>query len=442
MSSTMKKCCFLPLLLVPACVSPEPRLEFAEAQIDPAEGSIIVSWEQVDRCTGKNACVYGRVVNAHTPGKRCYLNFHEDYRTHFSASIDEKHFSKFPNSPERLFDGKRVVVQGFVNNERGPPQMIITAPEQIHVIPEDVSDTAAFIKEKYRGAILADSIDRRWQSRLAGGTVRVGTYNVLNLFDEFDDPYRIDEVMETKPRDELLNLAQRIRMLDADVLALQEVENREYLQRFVRAMLPDMGYEHVVLFEGNNNRGIDCAVLSRLPIGPVTSHRHLRFPGPDGKTHRFLRDLLKVQIEGPDEEGFDLFVVHLKSKYGGAKASEPLRQAEATMLRKIVDQELAQDSRARFLICGDFNDTWDSPSMKIIRGSGPTELVCPGTDLPESARITYNREPEYESMIDYIVCAPAMRELYAEGSYKIIPGRPENSGSDHNPSVAAFKFGN
>ena len=71
--------------------------------------------------------------------------------------------------------------------------------------------------------------------------MRIGSGGAgVNLFDEFDDPYRSDEVMETKPRDELLKLAQRIRMLDADVLALQEVENREYLERFVRALLPDM----------------------------------------------------------------------------------------------------------------------------------------------------------------------------------------------------------
>lgn len=413
-----------------------------EPQIDPAEGSIVVSWEQAARFVGKNACVYGRVVSASTPRSRCFLNFHEDYRNHFTATIDQKHFSRFPQSPEILFAGKRVAVQGFVNNERGKPLIMITSPEQITIIPEKVQDPETFVLDHFPGVITPEIIDRSWVSRLAGGTVRIGTYNVLNLFDEFDDPYRTDEVMETKPRDELLKLAGRIRMLDADVLALQEVENREYLERFVRALLPDMGYEHVVLFEGNNNRGIDCAVLSRLPIGPVTSHRHLRFTGPDGKTHRFLRDLLKVRIEGPGKQSFDLFVVHLKSKYGGAEASEPLRQAEATQLRRIVDQMFVADREARFVICGDFNDYWDSRSLEIIRGSGSTELSCPGTSLSKSARITYNREPKYWSMIDFIVCSPAMLARYVDDSYRIIPGpgSVEQTGSDHNPSVATFDF--
>ena len=44
------------------------------------------------------------------------------------------------------------------------------------------------------------------------------------------------------------------------------IENRGDLQRLVTAMIPDLGYEHVVLLEGNDYRGIDVAVLSRLPV--------------------------------------------------------------------------------------------------------------------------------------------------------------------------------
>ncbi len=265
----MKKCLFLLLLVVPACAAPDRIVTVTEAQIDPAEGSILVSWDQTDGFVGRNACVYGRIVAASTPRDRCYLNFHEDYKTHFSASIDSRQFHKFPGHPEGLFANQRVLVQGLINGERGKPQMTITSPEQITIIPDEVEDVEAFARQRYRGLITPDAITRSWASRLAAGTVRVGTYNVLNLFDEFNDPYRSDDVMDTKARNELLKLAQRIRELDADVLALQEVENRDYLQRFVRALLPDMGYDHVVLFEGNNHRGIDCAVLSRLPIGAL-----------------------------------------------------------------------------------------------------------------------------------------------------------------------------
>ncbi len=67
----MKKCLLVLLLAVPACATPNRTVTFAEAQIDPAEGSILVSWDQTDGFVGRNACVYGRVVNANRPRDRC-----------------------------------------------------------------------------------------------------------------------------------------------------------------------------------------------------------------------------------------------------------------------------------------------------------------------------------------------------------------------------------
>ena len=133
-----------------------------------------------------------------------------------------------------------------------------------------------------------------------------------------------------------------------------------------------------------------------------------------------------------------MFAVHLKSKYGGAEASEPIRRAEAAKIREIIDGLLQRDPESRFVICGDFNDIWASISLKTIRGSGPGELHCPGSTLPEAQRVTYNREP-YRSMIDFILCSPAMHRLYEPDSYRIIPGSVDDSGSDHNPAVATFR---
>ena len=199
----------------------------------------------------------------------------------------------------------------------------------------------------------------------------MATFNVLNLFDEHDDPYHGDDTTPAKPREELEQLAQTIRRVNADVLALEEVENRGYLERFVKAMIPDLGYDNVVLFEGNDYRGIDVALLSRLPVGPVTSYRHLRFKDPNGEEMSFRRDLLQVRLEPPGVPGFDVFVVHLKSKHGGEDdRSLAVRLGETMQIRKILDGLLADDPAARFVICGDFNDTLDSKPVTTIIGSG------------------------------------------------------------------------
>lgn len=408
-------------------------------QLQPGEGFVLVSWDQTERFIDRPALVYGRIVSANnnSRGTRCFLNFHQDWRTHFSASIDAKLFSAFPQAPEAYFDDKRVLLKGIIDGELSKPEMTITSADQITLIPDNASDIVAFARQQFPGAATPDQI--KTAAARPTDTIRIGTYNVLNLFDEFDDPYREDERMEPKPRTELENLAQTIRQLDADVLALQEVENRFYLEQYVRSFLPEMGYNYVELIEANNHRGIDCAIVSRLPIKSATTHRHLSFKGPDGKMNRFQRDLLQVRLEGPGEFEFDVFVVHLKSKYGDtAGESEPTRLAEAAKVREIVDHILYQDPNARFVICGDFNDTWDSPSIKLIRGSGQTELICPGASLPELDRVTYNKAP-FISMIDYIMCSPAMHRCYVESSYRMIPGTVDGSGSDHNPSVATFR---
>jgi len=58
------------------------------------------------------------------------------------------------------------------------------------------------------------------------GTLRLATYNALNLFDDHDNPAltgRNDDADDTKPASEKQALADAIRAIDADVIAMQEI---------------------------------------------------------------------------------------------------------------------------------------------------------------------------------------------------------------------------
>jgi endonuclease/exonuclease/phosphatase family metal-dependent hydrolase len=360
-------------------------------------------------------------------GKWCFLNFDPDYRTTFTAAIPANAFDKFPQPPEEMYANQQISVTGRVVEYKGKPEIIVGSPDQI-VIGATMPAGGEDAPEPLRPAT----------PRVFEGICTVASYNVLNLFDEVDDPYAGDEGTPTKPREELERLAATIRRMDADVLALQEVENRGYLQRFVDVLIPDLGYDHVVLYEGNNYRGIDVAVLSRLPVGPVTSYRHLQFPDGKGGTMSFQRDLLQVRIEPPQAKPFDVFVIHLKSKRGGdTPESLAIRMGEAKQIRDVFDGLLAGDPMARFLLCGDYNDTLDSEPVKTILGAGSGQLTSFAGDLPEDQRVTYNREP-HRSMIDFILASPGMARGYQAGSYQVVPGSVSSSGSDHNPVVAKF----
>jgi len=384
--------------------------------------------------------VSGPIVAARTLANRCFLNFHEDYRQHVSVMIPREAFDKFAAPPEQLFSNKHVRVSGVITDFQGRLQIVVESPDQIEVIPAPATQPSPAPASQPAPSPDAPASKPAGVARPFTGRVKIATYNVLNLFDAVDDPYHDDEGTPTKPTNERERVAATIRALDADVLALQEVENRGVLEAFVAELLPDLGYGHIVLFEGNDTRGIDVAVLSRLPVGPVTSYRHLKFPRADGTIASFERDLLRVRIEPPDALTFDIFVVHLKSKRGRDGSDDPtlpIRQAEALAVRQVLDDVLSEDPAARFLICGDFNDRIDSLPMRTLLGEGERALRTWATELPAEQCVSYNKEP-FRSMIDFILCSPALAARFEPGSYAIVAGSVESSGSDHNPVAAMF----
>ena len=411
-----------------------------------------VSWKAAAAHVGEECVVVGRVVMTKNIGSRCFLNFHHDYRTCFTVVIERESFDRFPEPPETMYADKHVKVTGKVIEYRGKPEIIVTGPDQIRIVNEAGGAPAPVATQPASPAPISPTRASRSSNDEAAktlptpcaeprpfdGTVTIASYNVANLFDDHDDPYHRDEGTPPKPSDELEKVAATIRRVNADVIALQEVENRGYLEQFNKALLGDMGYEHVVLFEGNDQRGIDVAVLSRLPVGPVTSYRHMTYRGPDGRAARFRRDLIRVRVEPPAAQSFDVFVVHLKSKRGGEEAAV-VRLGEATAVRKVLDRVLAEDPEARFVLCGDLNDTFDSEAVRTLVGSGPTALQAFFSDVPEAQRITFNREP-YRSMIDFILGSPGFARRYEPGSHRVYPGTQEDSGSDHNPISTRFNL--
>ena len=154
--------------------------------------------------------------------------------------------------------------------------------------------------------------------------VKVGTFNLNNLFSRFnfsaevsdddvevevesrttfnfDDPAEFKlrsyqgRLVKGKPKAARGRIAKRIAEMDLDVLAVQEVEDVDTLAHFAREELEDLGYRHVVLVEGNDPRLIDVGLLSRLPLGGVTSWRHAVHPeAPDQPVSS--RDLLEVEV--------------------------------------------------------------------------------------------------------------------------------------------------
>ena len=104
--------------------------------------------------------------------------------------------------------------------------------------------------------------------------------------------------------------------MGADVLAVQEVEHIGILNEFNSKHLNN-AYRYRVLIEGNDPRFIDVGILSKLPIGAVTSYQTAVHPERPEQTI-FGRDLLEVEILNEDrtKKLFTLYNNHLKSHCG------------------------------------------------------------------------------------------------------------------------------
>ncbi|HVP14185.1 MAG TPA: endonuclease/exonuclease/phosphatase family protein [Terriglobales bacterium] len=253
--------------------------------------------------------------------------------------------------------------------------------------------------------------------------IRVGTFNCENLFARYrfdarskpaplaEDGFTINQVaFEILDEPEKSLTARVISALDADVIALQEVESLDLLKRFRSRRLASLGYAHAILIDGNDPRFIDVAVLSRYPIVRVRSHQDER----QGRALVFSRDCLEVDV---DVEGrpLALFVNHFKSMIGGRGPTRAKRERQARAVKDLVTARFgAALADQPFVICGDFNDY-------LGEGQGSTDgirdLVCWSAvenvqgRLPEPERWTYFQEtrkspdarPEAYHQLDYLL---------------------------------------
>ncbi len=216
--------------------------------------------------------------------------------------------------------------------------------------------------------------------------VTIMTFNVENLFDNDDDPGKDDKAylpIEAKQndahiaacnsitvarwRDECLNLdwsnaaidrkltviADTIRQVNggqgADIIALQEVENVEILERLRTGYLNDLGYEPAILVEGADSRGIDVAFLSRIPL----AHPPILHPltlSQFAERERDTRGVLQADFELANGSILTGFSVHFPAPYHPTG----MRIAAYRHLTELLNS--LPDERPAFA-AGDFNTT-------------------------------------------------------------------------------------
>lgn len=315
--------------------------------------------------------------------------------------------------------------------------------------------------------------------------IKVGTFNLNNLFSRYNfegeiqaiqnnetsvksdinysfgggDLYRIrtylGRLVKGKNDADTQTIASRILKMDVDVLAVQEVEDIDTLKRFNRDYLNGL-YSSTVLIEGNDERLIDVGVLSKYPIGAITSWKEaIHKDQPDIPV--FSRDLLQVEILDHTRSSclFTIFNNHLKSHFVAYNENQALgeqtnslrRRQQAEVIAKIVKSQTNPGSK--FIILGDMNDPQDSADLVPFVNNAELNLANALENASETRPAKADNPPPVSTMWTHRFKEsgkPAKYELYDQiwlnpslsdklsGAWIDRRTKHSGDGSDHDPA--------
>jgi len=212
--------------------------------------------------------------------------------------------------------------------------------------------------------------------------ISVLSFNVMNLFDTQNDPLKMDDTFlpiskkqnpvhrklcykigvrkwrqeclfldwsEKALNEKLESLSKTIKKSNfgkgSDLVFLQEIENMEILNRLNQQYLPKMGYQ-AYLLEGADERGIDVALLSRLPLH--SPPRLVKIPYSSHFRRMRSRPILHAEFDLPDGGVLEAYALHLPSAQAPASVRE-----EALVFVKNRAEEAPSDRV--ILVAGDLN---------------------------------------------------------------------------------------
>ncbi len=191
---------------------------------------------------------------------------------------------------------------------------------------------------------------------------------------------------------------------------LIEADNRIALTRFNDAVLKQVGgtpYEHAMLIDGNDARGIDVGILTRKNWTIESMVSHVDDQDSTGKI--FSRDCAEYRVLLPGGDRLLLMINHFKSKgFGSQSSSNKKRKRQARRVRKIYDQRRAEGWNL-IAVLGDFNDTPDrAPLAPILRNGSDLIDVMIHPRFVGDGRVGTHGNGTKSGKLDYILLSPAL----------------------------------
>ena len=239
-------------------------------------------------------------------------------------------------------------------------------------------------------------------------------------------------------------IAETLKKLDADVIALQEVWSDESTNQAME-LAAELGFHHVFEWSMDiRDFGFGNAVLSRWPI-----RRHATVPLHGKKETGEGRVALFAEIDGP-RGLIPVFSTHLNWKYEHSH----IRQCQVADLARFVDSMRPWSFPP--IVCGDFNADPSSEEIRMLKGL----TTCPVDGLffhdawnvagGVGSGITWDNTNPYAAIelepdrrLDYVlVGCPQARGAGHIVECKVVGNEPVDSvwPSDHHAVLAELRY--
>ena len=225
--------------------------------------------------------------------------------------------------------------------------------------------------------------------------------------------------LKTEPVNELAthHTAMVIKDVGADIQAVCEADNRVALKKFSDIALNAINgkpFEHVMLIDGNDDRGIDVALMAKTGNDIVRISSHV--DDKDSKGEIFSRDCPEYTVTTAGGDRIVLLVNHLKSKGFGSQASNNAkRRRQATRVTAIY-KRLKAEGETNVVVLGDFNDTPDSaPLAPLLGGTDLKDITTHPKFTSDGRPGTFGNGAKSEK-IDYILLSPALFSRVSGGA--------------------------
>lgn len=213
--------------------------------------------------------------------------------------------------------------------------------------------------------------------------------------------------------------------VNADVLLLQEVEEKGSLEDFNREFLPDYNcvpYEDIYVLQGNDGRGQELAMMAKNGFQIKSVHSFMREKDEEGG-FLFEKNLLKYEVTTPSLNTIWLVAVHFTEIGKDKEQSDRKRFRQASRVAEIY-QQLLDEGKNLVVILGTFNSVSYcyslSPLLQKTDLKDITRHSAFNVDFDEGRDASYFRMGAYRMGVnikqkDYLLFSPELFKRIKKG---------------------------